>query len=191
MAFQRKETNTRGIPVAVFVANVEEWLKTEGRGVDDAVRELNMLYSKYKLMEQSLVQQKRTTLRRIPDIESALNAVAQLVKQGDKNFSTHFQLSESVYASATVKPVDVVYLWIGANVMLQYTHDEALDLLDKNLRHAREKLKSLTDDIDFLKDQITTSEVNYARLHNHGIVVKRRQEAAAANATTKGKAAKE
>ena len=59
-----------------------------------------------------------------------------------------------------------VGLWLGANVMVEYNFSEAIILLNKNLKNAEAKLKESDDDIDFLKDQITTSEVNMARVYN-------------------------
>ena len=46
-----------------------------------------------------------------------------------------------------------------ANVMLEYTYDEALELLTNNFTQASETVVSLENDLDFIKDQITTTEV--------------------------------
>ena len=43
--------------------------------------------------------------------------------------------------------------------MLEYTYDEALELLTGNLKSANETIESLDTDLDFIKDQITTTEV--------------------------------
>ena len=55
-----------------------------------------------------------------------------------------------------------------ANVMLEYTYEEALELLTKNLNNAVDTVESLDADLDFIKDQITTTEVNIARVYNNG-----------------------
>lgn len=60
---------------------------------------------------------------------------------------------------AKVAPVDKVMLWLGANVMLEYSYEEAHELLTKNLGNAKENLEKLEKDLAFLKDQITVSEV--------------------------------
>ena len=36
--------------------------------------------------------------------------------------------------------------------------------------NAEAKIKETEDDIDFLKDQITTTEVNLARIYNQGVL---------------------
>lgn len=61
-----------------------------------------------------------------------------------------------------------------ANVMLSYPLDEAIALLSKRLAGSRESLQATGEDLDFLRDQITTMEVNTARIHNWD--VKRRRE---------------
>lgn len=47
-----------------------------------------------------------------------------------------------------------------ANVMLEYDIDEAQALLEKNLATASRNLETLEDDLDFLRDQFTTTEVS-------------------------------
>ena len=54
---------------------------------------------------------------------------------------------------------ELVDFWIQANVMLEYTYDEALVLLTNNFTQASDTVVSLDQDLDFIKDQITTTEV--------------------------------
>ena len=65
--------------------------------------------------------------------------------------------------------------------MLEYTYDEALELLTNNLKNAKETVESLDTDLDFIKDQITTTEVNIARVYNQDVREKRKAKAAAGN----------
>lgn len=44
--------------------------------------------------------------------------------------------------------------------MLEYDIDEAQALLEKNLSTATKNLESLEEDLDFLRDQFTTTEVS-------------------------------
>ena len=90
---------------------------------------------------------------------------------------TNFLLSDNIWAKATVPNKDgKVGLWLGANVMVEYTLVDALELLAKNLQNAEEKLVETEGDIDFLKDQITTTEVNMARIYNQGVANKQKKE---------------
>ena len=60
-----------------------------------------------------------------------------------------------------------------ANVMLEYTTDEAQRLIEDKLRSAERSLAEAREDLDWLRDQTTVTEVNIARLHNHGVLLKR------------------
>lgn len=155
--------------------------------LDVLQKQLHTLYGKYKFMESQLVQQQRNLHTKIPEIKSALSALNYIQDKQSNNpddtFNVQFELSDSLYATGNVKPQNVVMLWLGANVMLEYTYDEAEQLLKKNLSTSTTSLESLENDIDFLKDQITISEVNIARLHNYGIALKQQQQQSISNKT--------
>lgn len=79
-----------------------------------------------------------------------------------------------MYAKALISaPVTEVNLWLGANVMLSYPIDEAVTLLEGKMDTAKKSLETTRRDLDYLRDQITTMEVNTARVHNFD--VKRRR----------------
>lgn len=94
-------------------------------------------------------------------------------KDNPNDLETQFILSDQVRAKALVGATDKVYLWLGANVMLEFTLDDAQELLVKNIESAKQNLSHIDQDLDFLRDQITTTEVNMARVYNWD--VKRRQ----------------
>merc|ERR1719198_297037 len=98
----------------------------------------------------------------------------------DKSLETNFLLSDNMWAKAKI-PNDTgkVGLWLGANVMVEYGYEEAIQLLGKNLKNAELKIAESNQDIDYLKDQITTCEVNLARVYNQGVAAKQAKEAAA------------
>ena len=77
----------------------------------------------------------------------------QKYDSSEKELTTNFLLSDNIWAKARC-PNDTgkVGLWLGANVMVEYTYDEALKLLAKNLSNAESKIKETENDIDFLKD---------------------------------------
>lgn len=64
--------------------------------------------------------------------------------------------------------------------MVEYTFDEALQLLTKNLESAEYNLRELNEDLEFLKDQITTTEVNIARIFNYDVKQRRLKKKAEA-----------
>ena len=107
---------------------------------------------------------------KLPEIKKTLESVAILYQRSqgeEKEIETQFMVSDNIYARAKVpNNTGKVGLWLGANVMVEYTFKEALALLTKNLKNAEDKLNEADGDIDFLKDQITTTEVNMARVYN-------------------------
>ena len=58
--------------------------------------------------------------------------------------------------------------------MLEYDTPEAEALLSKNLDTAKNNLLQLQVDLDFLRDQITTTEVNMARVYNWDVKERRK-----------------
>lgn len=59
--------------------------------------------------------------------------------------------------------------------MLEYDIDEAQALLEKNLSTATRNLDSLEEDLDFLRDQFTTTEVSILLICRGGGVHERYQ----------------
>lgn len=58
--------------------------------------------------------------------------------------------------------------------MLEYPLDEAIELLAQKLADAKQNLDISQQDVEFLRENITTMEVNCARLYNWD--VQRRQQ---------------
>lgn len=109
----------------------------------------------------------------MPDIKKTLEAVKLLQdkhkedEEEKRSMDANFLIADNIWAKAKI-PNDTgkVGLWLGANVMVEYDFEEALKLLERNLGNAQSRLASTEDDINFLKDQITTTEVNIARIYN-------------------------
>jgi SpoU rRNA methylase family enzyme len=76
-----------------------------------------------------------------------------------------------------VPATDEVYLWLGANVMLAYPLSEAVELLDGKLSAAQNSLDNCDDDLDFLREQVTTLEVATARVYNWDVAQRRKEKA--------------
>uniref|UniRef100_A0ABM5EWE3 Prefoldin subunit 3 n=1 Tax=Pogona vitticeps TaxID=103695 RepID=A0ABM5EWE3_9SAUR len=166
-----------GIPEAVFVEDVDSFMKQPGNETADTVlKKLDEQYQKYKFMELNLAQKKRRLKNQIPEIKQTLEILKHMQKKKESTnvMETRFLLADNLYCKASVPPTDKVCLWLGANVMLEYDIDEAQALLEKNLSTATRNLESLEEDLDFLRDQFTTTEVNMARVYNWD--VKRRNK---------------
>lgn len=126
---------------------------------------LKELYSKYNMMQSQLTRAKEVLKAKVPDITKALDMV-KFLKENQTDHTVDFQLTDNIWTKAQIPLSDSVGLWLGANVMLEYTQDEALALLQRNLDNANRSIESTDTDLKFIKDQITTCEVNIARTHN-------------------------
>ena len=157
--------------------DVDEFMKRNENEMNatSVIKRLDEQHQKYRFMEINLLQKKRRLKKQIPDIKSSLD-VLKLVKtkrDSKEEMVTNYMLSDQVFCDAKVAPTDKICLWLGANVMLEYSLEEANELLSKNLDTATKNLTQIDVDLDYLRDQITTTEVNMARVYNWD--VKRRQ----------------
>ncbi|XP_043194868.1 prefoldin subunit 3-like [Amphibalanus amphitrite] len=182
---KKKPQSYAGIPEAQFLEDVDSFMKEQGPEVtvEMILKRLEEQHQKYKFMELNLMSRRKRLKSQIPDIEGSLKIVKQMQEQKGKEgvISSHFLLSDQVYAKAESTPSETVCLWLGANVMLEYSLDDANKLLSDNLSNASKNLGQVEHDLDFLRDQFTTVEVNMARVYNWD--VKKRQAAKAAGAT--------
>ena len=123
--------NPRKIAQAVLIDNTEAWVEKYG---DELISTMNELYQKYKFMEQQLIRGRESLRVKTPDIRKTLEAVRMLKDKHEKSeqVTTNFLISDNVWAKATV-PNDTgkVGLWLGANVMIEYTYEEAQALLER------------------------------------------------------------
>ncbi|KAM0693891.1 hypothetical protein Q7P36_006015 [Cladosporium allicinum] len=174
-------TNARGIPYAPFVERVEDYVTTRA-DVEKTLQSFSEMISKYQFMEQSTQKRALGLKDKIPDIQKTLETVQFLKSRDDDDepLETSFELNDTLFAKANIEKVDEVYLWLGANVMLSYPIPEAEELLANKLSAAQQSLSNCEEDMDFLREQVTTMEVATARVYNWDIGQKRKEEAAAA-----------
>lgn len=149
----------------------------ENDGAEKVLRKLDELHNKYKYMERNIAMRRRKLKQQLPDLAKSLKMIEVLRTQTEPK-DAQYLLNEQVFLKAVLPPTKTVCLWLGANVMLEYPLDEAEELLQSNLDAAVLNLLRLEHDQDFLRDQLTTTEVNMARVYNWDI--KRRQALAAA-----------
>lgn len=177
------EQNPRGIPQAKFIENIEDFINPKtctDADVTNFLNELQMRLEQYKFMEES----KRSTLAnletKIPDIQNTLSMCQFLKKRsieiengedeqvGDSKLSVDYQLNDTIYATAQI-PIEnckSVNLWLGANTMLEYPIDEAIEMLTERLDKTKTSKSITLEDLDYLRANLTTMEVNTARVYN-------------------------
>lgn len=56
--------------------------------------------------------------------------------------TTQYNLCDTVYAKAELEKTGTVHLWLGANVMLEYTYEEAIEYLTIKEKDAKEEVRS-------------------------------------------------
>ena len=116
----------------------------------------------------------------IVTITSALVKTLQKKQEDGESAITRYNLCDNVYGKAEIDTsVGIVNLWLGANVMLEYTYQEAIEFLQTNLSNAQKESKLVQEDLAFVRDQIVTSEVSMSRIFNWD--VRRKRAAAAVN----------
>ncbi|EER44217.1 prefoldin subunit [Histoplasma capsulatum H143] len=175
-------TNPRGIPVAPFVDNVADYVSSRA-DVEPTLRSFQEMISKYQFMELNTQRRGQGLKDKIPDIKKTLETVTAVCRTGeeagaDTLLETTFELNDTLYSRATIQPKDTneVFLWLGANVMLAYPINEAAELLTEKLRAAEVSLANCEEDLEFLREQITTLEVATARVYNWDVVQKRKEK---------------
>ncbi|KAK2809013.1 peptide chain release factor 1 [Emmonsiellopsis sp. PD_5] len=172
-------TNPRGIPVAPFVDNVADYVSSRA-DVEPTLRSFQEMISKYQFMELNTQRRGQGLKDKIPDIRKTLETVRFLKgrRKSDTPLPTTFELNDTLFSRATVSPKDTeeVFLWLGANVMLAYPIDEAEELLSEKLRAAEASFNNCEEDLEFLREQITTLEVATARVYNWDVVQKRKEK---------------
>ncbi|KAH0870070.1 hypothetical protein HID58_077092 [Brassica napus] len=154
----------------------------------------------YKVVEMKLLAQQRdlqvyfspplcrlvpfcdeaSLVAKIPDIEKCLEVVGTLEarKGTGEALLADFEVSEGIYSRACIEDTDSVCLWLGANVMLEYSCEEATALLKNNLENAKASLEVLVADLQFLRDQVTVTQVTIARIYNYDVQQRRVKQVA-------------
>ncbi|KAJ3416638.1 hypothetical protein HDV05_000920 [Chytridiales sp. JEL 0842] len=130
-------------------------------------------------METHLQQRKQSLESKVPEIKKTLETVQFLIskwKDSADPIDTNFEMNDTLWVNAQIKPTKKVCLWLGANVMLEYDNEEARDLLDEKLGKALKSQEQVKEDLQFLREQITTMEVNFSRVHNWDVKMRREKK---------------
>ncbi|KUJ10670.1 Prefoldin, subunit 3 [Mollisia scopiformis] len=181
-------TNPRGIPYAPFVDKIEDYV-TSRADVETTLKSFQEMISKYQFMEANQQRRAAGLKDKMPDIQKTLDTVKFLKtrKPGSDPIEATFELNDTLYAKAEIPPTDEVYLWLGANVMLSYPIDEAEEILSSQLSAAKRNLANCEEDLDFLREQITTMEVATARVYNWDVTMRRKEKSEQAALEDTGK----
>ncbi|KAH8741517.1 hypothetical protein FG386_003159 [Cryptosporidium ryanae] len=170
----KDEYGPGNIPKAMFISSIEEFVGE--KSIYDIIESIQLLNRKYKLMENSFKAQQESLVLKIPDIELALETVIQRQKLLNSDVMKdrfYFPIADNLLAKGTSIPSNSVYLWLGANTILEYSLEEAIEVLNSNLSTARNTIKIYQKSLEFIREQITILEVNTARIHNYGVMIRK------------------
>lgn len=175
----------RGLPKVLFIHDEDSFLRESQMTPEQAALEMRDAFQQLRLIRDQLQSRKDSLLDKIPEHERALQIIHHLQKQQNLNESTHlrFELLNNVYAKALVPPSGRVALWLGANVMLEFSYEEADLFLSRSISEARSSLDLAIADLEHIDDQQNTLEVNINRMHNYS--VQRRKAGASIEAQLK------
>lgn len=171
--FDNTERNARGIPAAPFVEDVGKLIPVP-EDFERVFGKFQERLSQYRFMQQSKTATVRQLHTRVPDIRNSLCLCEELAKKDEKEpLQMDFALNDTLYMRAKVDRCagskdepSRVGLWLGADVMLEYPVEEAIQVLKEKLTEAERNLEDAQEDLEFLRENITTMEVNCARLYN-------------------------
>lgn len=173
----------RGIPQAKFIDDIGKFTESFSppASAELLIGAYSDLFSKFKAYEQSLSQKRLTYQQKIPEIEKSLTLVKHLKAKQEEGETvvTRYNLADTVYTKAELDVESgIVNLWLGANVMIEYTYDEAIELLSSKEEKAKKDLEDVVHDLAFTRNQIITAEVNISRIYNWDVRNKRAQKVA-------------
>ncbi len=162
--------NPRGIPQAPFFEDVTSFVTESKENPKDLLIKFKEMFSKYRFMDAHTAQRETTLLGKEAEINKSIEVLNHVVAQKKVKESADivFELNETLYAKGVIPHTEEkAYIWLGANVMVEYQIEEALEMLQEKSASCQKILKTLREDKNFLREQITALEINIARLHNH------------------------
>ena len=94
----------------------------------------------------------RNFQEKLPVIEKSLDLVKALQAKRDENgLVARYSLADAIYGKAEIDTSGgIVNLWLGANVMLEYTYEEAIELLSSKLTVARKEFQEVSGPVQGL-----------------------------------------
>ena len=159
-----KPSTPLGIPEAEFIDDIVAAVP-DIQTAQKIFEEKSQLLMKYRTLEDTLNIKQQKLKESRPDIIGNLNA-AKKVASLKSSVKTHFQIAESLYGTAEIDKSSTVALWLGANLMVEYPVDDAIAILDEQLKTLEAQIAENENNLIFLRNQIITTEVTTSRVTN-------------------------
>ncbi|KAH0575433.1 Prefoldin subunit 3 [Spironucleus salmonicida] len=167
-----EEFNTRKIPRANYIQDIAKVVAETNGDTGLVITGLDNTLQRYNFMFQNFQQQRNALCSSLPELLMTQAALKQLQSMGDlpEGSFFHYELSAGVYAKAKIMDRSKVALFLGSRTMVEYTIDEALKVLEDNTKECKDQINDLERNLEFLKEQITTSEVSISRVFNWDVM---------------------
>mmetsp|Transcript_12931 Transcript_12931/g.23409 ORF Transcript_12931/g.23409 Transcript_12931/m.23409 type:complete len:182 (-) Transcript_12931:309-854(-) len=143
-------TTDRGIPIVKYIEDIGGFAEqfTPPASAELLIGAYTDLFSKFKTYEARLTQKTADFKQKIPEIEESLAVVKKLKTKQDEQEAlvTRYSLSDAgVFAKAEIDTDSgLVGLWLGANVMLEYTYEDAIELLVSKEEKAKKEFEEVS-----------------------------------------------
>ena len=126
--------NTRHIPRAPFFESAEKFVAECG-GTSQAILSLEDRLAQYNLMFKSLQSQMEQLKGSIPSLTKSLESLdyVEKIPDGETPLFYH-EIVNGLYAKAKITDNKKVGLFLGSNIMVEYTVEEAKALIQNNLQ---------------------------------------------------------
>lgn len=120
-------------------------------------------------MEQHLLQKRAALAAKEPELDGTLSVLALLAEQDGQPLQLAVELYDTAFAQAAVSQRQRVCLWLGANVMAEYAVGEAVGMLRQKKQILKASMQLADQDLAFLREQVTTTEVSLAQVYNWAV----------------------
>jgi prefoldin subunit 5 len=154
-----------GIPRAPF-AEDPSLLISPGDTLEMTLQRIAELTSKYRMMEGNLEIKRDRAQARLVELERGIDAIDMIQGHPSDQVEFEYELADTLYAHALITDKSRVGIYLGANVIMECSGKEAVEMLSEKAKEMKRVMKETEDILFFLREQITTCEVSQARLYN-------------------------
>ncbi|EAN34165.1 Prefoldin subunit family protein [Theileria parva strain Muguga] len=160
------------VPEAKFIDCMEKFVGE--RNSAELTQVAKELLAKYRFMEKNSTAKMGLIKDKLPELKDAIYTLEKLKKKkesGDKSdVITYFKISDTLYSEARIPYTESAFLWLGANTMVEYPIDDAIKLLTDQHNGIEQLIQEMDVELDWIKRQITCTEITVARLHNFTVM---------------------
>ena len=180
-----KNTNPRGIPKAPFIDLNDKQITNN---VQLTISNLQQTLQKYEYMLQSKDEQLKNITSVVKDISTNLKVINLLLLEDEEDNEDNdeedeeeiqYELEDGLYTFATIpkkNKTNTVSLWLGAGILMEFTYEEALEVLQEKYDTYNIKIKDIMEDLEWLREQKTTMEVNIAKVYNYNVLESKKMQ---------------